>query len=237
MKSPTDLRTATLEPSSAARLRLAGPAATGRPALRGKLHEVAFWMSVVAGPALVLAAPAGGARLATAVYALTVSGLFGVSALYHRVNWSPARRVLLRRADHAMIFLLVAGTYTPISLVLPHGQARWLLAVVWTGALLGVVFALLWPSAPRWVQGIVYVALGWTALAVLPGLFAALGPAAVALIVGGGVLYTLGAVVYARRWPDPWPQVFGYHELFHTLVVAAALCHLLVVTRDVLPLL
>lgn len=218
-----------------ARATGAPPAPRGRPLLRGKLHEVGFWMSLVAGPLLVGLAPSGAGRVATGVYALTLSGLLGVSALYHRVTWQPAQRAVMRRLDHAMIFLLIAGTYTPIALVLPAGRGVALLVVVWVGALAGVGFQLVWPTAPRALQAAVYILLGWTAVAVLPDLARALGGAGLALIVAGGVLYSLGAVVYARRRPDPAPTVFGYHEVFHALVLAAALCHLAAVAGMVLP--
>ncbi len=207
----------------------------GRPLLRGKLHEVAFWMSLVVAPLLAAYAPSGAGRIATGVYALTLSGMLGVSALYHRVTWPPAQRAVLRRLDHAMIFLLIAGTYTPIALVLPPERGLAVLVVVWVGALAGVGFQLAWPGAPRALQAIVYIALGWTAVAVLPDLARALGGPGLALIVGGGVLYSIGAVVYARRRPDPAPAVFGYHEVFHAFVVAAALCHLAAVAATALP--
>ncbi len=192
-------------------------------------------MSLVVGPLLVAAAPPGAPRWAVAIYALTLTGLLGVSAVYHRITWSPARRALLRRLDHAMIFLLIAGTYTPIALTLGTGAQVALLAAVWAGALAGVGFQLAWPTAPRWLQAVVYVALGWTAVAVLPELWRTLGGSGVALIVAGGALYSVGAAVYAARRPDPWPRVFGYHEVFHALVLAAAACHLAAVRWMVVP--
>ncbi len=209
--------------------------ATTRPALRGKLHEVGFWMSLVAGPLLAAAAPAGAPTLAVAIYAATLAGLLGVSALYHRITWSPERRALLRRLDHAMIFLLIAGTYTPIALTLPPGPRTALLAAIWMGATAGAAVQLVWPHAPRGLQAAVYVALGWTAVVVLPQLWQSLGATGVTLIVAGGALYSLGALVYARRRPDPWPRVLGYHEVFHALVLAAAACHLAVVRWMVIP--
>jgi hemolysin III len=195
-----------------------------KPRLRGVLHQWAFFVSVVAGVALVLVSPAGRATLATSIYALTVAGLFGVSAIYHRVNWvSATARRWMRRLDHSMIFLLIAGTYTPFALLVLHGAlATAILVVVWGGAFAGIVLNLIWIDAPKWLTAIVYVALGWVAVAVFPALFDDLGVTATLLVALGGILYTAGAVVYATRRPDPVPAVFGYHEIFHALVIAAA---------------
>ena len=210
-------------------------APTVKPRLRGVLHQLAFFVSLVAGAALVLIAPAGRATFATAVYAFTVAGLFGVSAIYHRVNWvSASARRWMRRLDHSMIFLLIAGTYTPFALLALHGTlATAILIAVWGGALGGIVLNLAWIDVPKWVTAVVYVALGWVAVIAFPAMFDELGVIATALVALGGVLYTLGAVVYAAHRPDPAPAVFGYHEVFHTLVVAAALAHYVVVLRVV----
>ena len=195
-----------------------------KPRLRGVLHQWAFFVSLVAGAVLVVVAPAGRATLATAIYALTVAGLFGVSAIYHRVNWaSPAARRWMRRLDHSMIFLLIAGTYTPFALLVLDGTlATAILIAVWGGALAGIVLNLVWIDAPKWLTAIVYVALGWVAVAAFPALFKDLGVTPTILVAVGGLLYTVGAVVYASRRPDPAPAVFGYHEIFHALVIAAA---------------
>ena len=195
-----------------------------KPRLRGVLHQWAFFVSVIAGAVLVLVAPAGRATLATAIYALTVAGLFGVSAVYHRVNWvSAAARRWMRRLDHSMIFLLIAGTYTPFALLALHGGlATAILVTVWAGALTGIVFNLVWVDAPKWLTAITYVALGWVAIVAFPSMFDELGVTATLLVALGGILYTLGAIVYATRRPDPAPAVFGYHEIFHALVIAAA---------------
>jgi hemolysin III len=195
-----------------------------KPRLRGVLHQWAFFVSLVAGAALVLIAPAGRATFATAVYALTVAGLFGVSAIYHRVNWvSASARRWMRRLDHSMIFLLIAGTYTPFALLALHGTlATAILIAVWAGALGGIVLNLVWIDAPKWLTAVVYVALGWVAVVAFPAMFDELGVTATVLVALGGVLYTLGAVVYAAHRPDPAPAVFGYHEIFHALVIAAA---------------
>jgi hemolysin III len=152
--------------------------------------------------------------------------MFGASALYHRIDWSPRPRAWLRRLDHSMIFVLVAGTYTPFALLVVAPALGWaLLVVVWAGALAGVLISLVWIDAPRWLTAILYVALGWASIVMMPQLWDRAGPLAVAMLAAGGLLYTVGAVVYARRRPDPVPRVFGYHELFHALVIAAAAVH------------
>jgi hemolysin III len=195
-----------------------------KPRLRGVFHQWAFFVSLAAGALLVAIAPAGRATLATAIYALTVAGLFGVSAVYHRVNWASTRaRRWMRRLDHSMIFCLIAGTYTPFALLVLEGTlATTILVGVWAGALAGIVLNLVWVEAPKWVTAAVYIALGWVAVIALPDLASQLGATAIALIGAGGILYTAGAVIYALRRPDPVPAVFGYHEIFHVLVIAAA---------------
>ena len=195
-----------------------------KPRLRGVLHQWAFFVSLVTGAVLVLVAPGGRATLAVSIYSVTVAGLFGVSAIYHRVNWvSAGARRWMRRLDHSMIFLLIAGTYTPFALLVLHGTlATAILVAVWGGALAGIVLNLVWIDAPKWLTAVVYVALGWVAVATFPALFHDLGVTPTMLIALGGVLYTIGAVVYAVRRPDPAPAVFGYHEVFHALVIAAA---------------
>lgn len=208
-----------------------------KPRLRGLSHQWAFFVSLLTGAALVLAAPGEQATLACAVYAASVAGLFGASALYHRVNWSSARaRAWMRRLDHSMIFLLIAGTYTPFALLALEGTlATAILIAVWGGALAGVVFKLAWIGAPKWLVAGVYVALGWVAVAAFPQLIERLGITATVLVALGGVLYTVGAVIYALRRPDPVPAVFGYHEVFHALVIAAAALQYAAVAFFVLP--
>ena len=195
-----------------------------KPKLRGVLHQWAFFVSLVAGAVLVLIAPAGEATLATAIYAFTIAGLFGVSAVYHRVNWvSATARRWMRRLDHSMIFLLIAGTYTPFALLVLDGPlATAILIAVWGGALAGIVLNLVWIDAPKWVTAIVYLALGWVAVIAFPSMFEDLGVTPTILVAVGGLLYTVGAIVYASHKPDPAPAVFGYHEIFHALVIAAA---------------
>ncbi len=195
-----------------------------RPRLRGVSHQWAFFFSLLAGGALVLAAPAGKATVASAIYAVSVAALFGTSALYHRVTWaSQAARRWMRRLDHSMIFLLIAGTYTPFALLALEGTlATAILIVVWMGALAGIVLKLVWIDAPKPVVAVLYVLLGWVAVAAFPDLVAELGVTSTALVAAGGILYTAGAVVYALGRPNPVPAVFGYHEVFHALVIAAA---------------
>jgi hemolysin III len=217
--------------------RVTRAAGAVKPRLRGVLHQYGFFLSAVLGVALVAAAPDGRATAAAAVYAVSVSALLGTSALYHRVNWArPRARAWMRRLDHSMIFVLIAGTYTPFSLLVLDGAlATGILIAVWAGALGGIVLNLVWITAPKWLTASVYVALGWVAVIATPELAAALGVVGVALLFGGGLLYTAGAVVYARRRPDPVPAVFGYHEVFHALVLAAAVAHFAAVAFYALP--
>jgi hemolysin III len=177
----------------------------------------------------VLAATSVSVRAAWAcvVYSVTVVLLFSISALYHRHTWVSERsRTWMKRLDHSMIFLFIAGTYTPFALLaLPSATGTWILAVVWGGAAAGIALKLGWPHSPRWLGVPIYVALGWVAVFVIPELLASAGAGAVVLMLAGGLLYTVGAVMYALRRPNPWPGVFGYHEFFHASVSLAALCH------------
>lgn len=198
--------------------------------MRGWLHFWSFFVSMATGATLIAMAGAtvsGLAALATSVYVATVLGLFGVSALYHRHTWtSPSARVRMKRLDHAMIFIFIAGTYTPFSLLAMDRPTGYIvLGVVWGGALCGVTLKLAWPHGPRWVGVPVYVALGWVAVFVLPQLLHNGGVAALVLLLSGGLLYTVGAIFYATRWPNPWPATFAHHEFFHAATVLAALCH------------
>ena len=197
-----------------------------KPRLRGVSHEVTFYLTAVACAVLIPLAPAGVATLAAAIYGASVVTLFGTSALYHRPNWSPQARNLMRRLDHAAIFVLIAGSYTPICLVAMPPERGWFLAaLVWGSSLVGILRAIFWPHAPRWFTAATYIAVGWMLAFEWSAVGEGLGPTRLGLILAGGVLYSLGALVYARRWPNPAPEVFGYHEIFHALVVAAALCH------------
>jgi Predicted membrane protein, hemolysin III homolog len=212
--------------TTAARLR---PTDLGKPRMRGWLHTYGFAVALAAGAVLCgLAAtrPGRAVLVSCVVYSLSVAGMFGVSALYHRRVWSRRGFALMRRLDHAMIFLLIAGTYTPFSvLLLPPDRATVILAVVWGGAAAGVAMKLVWPHAPRWASAPLYVVLGWVAIVVLPDLLRAGGVAVLALLLFGGVAYTAGAVCYALRWPTGWPRVFGHHEFFHAATLLAALAH------------
>jgi hemolysin III len=206
------------------------PPAPPKPRLRGWLHVWSFFASLATGATLVSVAAAtvsATAAIATAVYGLTILGLFGVSALYHRHHWVSARaRTLMKRLDHSMIFVFIAGTYTPFAvLALPGTTGAIVLAVVWGGASAGVALKMAWPHAPRWLGVPIYIALGWVAVFVLPDLLHHAGVSSLVLLLVGGALYTAGAVFYATKWPDPWPKVFGYHEFFHAATVLAALCH------------
>jgi hemolysin III len=216
------------------------PAAAGlavKPRLRGVFHQYAFFVSLGSGTLLVLLAGTTRALVAAAVYAVSVSALFGVSALYHRGNWTPPARLRLRRLDHSMIFLLIAGTYTPVGLLVLRGaSAVAVLTVVWAGAAAGIVLELAWAGAPRWLRGVVYLALGWVAVVATPQLLDRLGVAGLLLIVAGGLVYSAGAVVYALRRPDPVPAVFGYHEVFHLLVIAGVAAHFLAISLFAVPI-
>ena len=209
----------------------------GKPRLRGVSHEWAFFVSIPLGVWLVVSAPTGKAGVAAGVYALSVALLFGASALSHRITWaSAAARRWMRRIDHSAIFVLIAGTYTPFALLTLDGWlATAILVAVWAGAAAGIVMTMVWIDAPKWLIAIVYVALGWVAIAAFPEMLDDLGIAAVALVAAGGALYTAGAVIYALKRPDPAPAVFGYHEIFHVLVIAAAALQYVVVAFYVLP--
>jgi hemolysin III len=210
-------------------------AARRRPRLRGVIHQYAFFAAVVVGVGLVLGADGSRARTGAAVFAASVAAMLGISALYHRVVWPPGPRRWMRRLDHAAIFLLIAGTYTPFALIALDGAWRaTILAIVWSGAGIAIVLKVAWVEGPRWVAAVVAVALGWIGVVVLPQLHDDAGTIGLALLGAGGVLYTSGAVVYARKRPDPVPNVFGYHELFHALVVGAAACQYLAVAFVVL---
>jgi hemolysin III len=211
-------------------------AAATKPLLRGVSHEIAAGVALAAWIALAALAPSSRGLAAASVYGASLFALFGVSALYHRPTWPPRARLWLRRLDHSAIFLLIAGTYTPFCLVLGGARGDMLLAVAWGGATLGILQSVLWVRAPKPLVAVVYVLLGWVILPVMPALTARLGPGAVALLAAGGITYSLGAVVCAARRPDPFPRVFGYHEVFHALVVVAAGLHLAVAARAILAL-
>ena len=197
-----------------------------KPRLRGWLHLGTFPLSVAAGIVLVCLAPDRTSRIASAIFAISSSLLFGVSALFHRGQWSPRWHAVLRRLDHSNIFLLIAGTYTPFAIMLlDSDNARVLLTVVWGGALLGIAFRVLWIGAPRWLYLPVYIALGWASIFWLGEFAAAAGPAVLTLIIVGGALYSAGGVIYGLKRPNPIPNWFGFHEVFHSCTVAAFAVH------------
>lgn len=201
-----------------------------KPTLRGWQHAVMFPFAVVAGVILVATAPTMAGRVSSAIFASTAALLFGVSALLHRGTWSPHVEALLRRLDHANIYLIIAGTYTPFAvLALPESEGKILLAIVWTGALIGVVLRVFWIGAPRWLSTTLYVVVGWIIIFFIPELVDQVGAGVVALIALGGILYTLGAIVYATKWPNPRERTYGFHEVFHSLTIAAFTAHYIAV--------
>jgi hemolysin III len=206
------------------------------PRLRGVFHQYAFFVAVVAGVVLVVLADGLRERFAVWIYAVALAAMFGASALYHRFPWrSAAARLCARRLDHAMIFVFIAGTYTPFALLAFEGALQAVvLASVWAGAALGVVVELYWIHAPRWVSAIAYLAVGWIGIVAIPEFFPALGVAAAVLALVGAGLYTLGALAYATGWPNPSPRWFGFHEVFHVLVIAAAATQFVAVSLVVL---
>ena len=207
-----------------------------RPSLRGVFHECAFFASLPTGLALVLTAPTALARAAVIVFASAVAAMFGVSALYHRVTWRPRPRRWLARVDHVSIYLLIAATYTPFALLALDGAWRVaVLLLVWIGALIAAVIKVAWVDAPKVLAAATGVVLGWIGIVALPQLLDRTGVGGTTLLLAGGLLYTTGAVVYAIRRPNPAPRVFGYHELFHALVVAAVACHYVAVGVFVVP--
>lgn len=196
-----------------------------KPTWRGWIHAATFPAAIALGTILVALADGAAAKASSAVFFASSLLLFGVSALYHRIDWGPRAKRLLKRFDHANIFLLIAGTYTPLSvLALPMPQSAILLSIVWGGALLGIGFRVFWVGAPRWLYVPLYVALGWAAMMYLVDFFQVV-PASMTLVIVGGVLYTVGALFYALKRPNPVPGVFGFHELFHTCTLLAFLCH------------
>jgi hemolysin III len=208
-----------------------------KPKLRGSSHKWAFFVSLALGAALILVAKTPKATLAVAIYAVSLSALFGTSALYHRVNWKrPQVRQWMRRLDHSMIFFLIAGTYTPFALLVLHGTlAMAILAVVWIGAIAGAIVEMVWIDHPKWASALIYLALGWVAAIAFPELWTSMGVAGTLLVAFGGLLYTAGAVVYATQRPNPNPAVFGYHEVFHLFVIAAAIAQYAAIAFFALP--
>ena len=199
---------------------------TRRPLLRGRLHQGAFFAAVPAGVVLVSIAPTPRSRLAAAIFALSLAGLYGTSTLYHRLPWSPQSLRWMKRIDHSMIFVLIAGTYTPLALLVLHGA--WevtVLSIVWGGAAIGTLLKFLRIDGLAAVTGALYIALGWLAIVATPEIVHGISGTAAGLMLTGGILYTGGAIVLARNRPDPAPSTYGYHEIWHTCVIAASACH------------
>ena len=194
-----------------------------KPLLRGVSHQVAFFVSLAATAFLVRVAPGRRGVVAATIYGASLALLYGISALYHRPNWGPAGRQRMRRLDHAAIFVLIAGSYTPLFMLLDETGTP--LRMVWIGAAIGVAKSLLWPGAPKFITAALCVALGWAVIGHVARLAPVMGPLTLWLLVASGCIYTAGAIIYALRRPDPLPSVFGYHEVFHALVIVASVCH------------
>jgi hemolysin III len=196
-----------------------------KPLLRGVLHQGAFFVSLVVGTLLIVGSEGAAEHAAAAIFAGSVAACFGVSALYHRVNWAPGLRLWMRRVDHAGVYLLIAGTYTPVCVIALGGDLRLVvLGIVSAGAAAAILLKVVWVAAPNWLAAVIGIALGWVGVALLPELATQVSPAAIVLLGLGGIAYTLGAIVYARRRPNPAPTVFGYHELFHALTIVGVSC-------------
>jgi hemolysin III len=206
------------------------------PLLRGVSHQWAFWFALAAAVALVALAPPGVPRIAALVYGAGLCLMLAASALYHRSKCSPRMRTMLCRIDHSAIYVFMAASFTPVALLVLEGATRWaVLTAVWAGALGGVALSVAWVTAPRVLFAISYVALGWAMVIAFPQLLSSLDLTPILLFGIGGVLYSVGAVIYAARWPDPWPHTFGFHEIFHALVIAAAVIHFVAMAGWVIP--
>jgi len=205
-----------------------------KPLLRGWMHLVCFFVAIPAGVTVVALATETRGRIASLVYAIGLVALFGVSGFYHRANWSAARRLWMQKLDHGTIFVMIAGSYTPVCLLALRGWLAWaMLALAWTGAAVGFVLAFTGGRASRTVRGALYITLGWASLLASPQMWERLSPAELLLFGIGGVLFTVGSVFLFTHWPDPFPRVFGYHEVWHALVVAAVVCHFVAIASVV----
>lgn len=201
-----------------------------KPAMRGWLHLVMAPVAMIAGLFLTALSPTLETRIAAAIYTLTAVQLFTTSAAYHRVNWTQRAEAVMRRLDHSNINIFIAGTYTPLAAALLEGNTQWaLLGLIWGLAIFGVLFRLLWLGAPRWLYTVFYVAMGWVAVGWLVPLWQAGGPAVVILVIAGGIVYSLGAIAYGTQWPRLSPKWFGFHEVFHSATIIAAICHMVAI--------
>ena len=208
-----------------------------KPRFRGRLHQFAFFVTIPAGLVLVAAARGPAAKTAAIVYALSLAGLYGTSAAYHRLPWSPRGLRWMKRLDHSMIFVLIAGTYTPVAILVLHGAWQVvILSMVWAGAAVGIALKMLRIDGLRAVSATLYIALGWLAIVAAPQIIRGLSGVAIGLLLAGGILYTGGSIVLATRRPNPRPAVFGYHEIWHSMVVGATACHFTVVLLVLLSL-
>ncbi len=213
-----------------------GIAAKVKPLLRGVSHQVAFYLALVVGAALTALAAPGAPTWCALVYSICLAALFGISSAYHRPTWTPVARQRMRRLDHAGIFLMIAGNFTPICVLAVGGdKGLHLLLAIWIGTALGIFQSIMWVNAPKWLFALLCVVFSWAVMGAWPAVHAGIGDRGAWLFLGGGVMYTLGAVVYAIKRPDPFPATFGYHEIFHALVIAAAFCHFFIVRKLVLP--
>jgi hemolysin III len=211
-------------------------ASATRPRFRGVSHRIAFFLTIPLGVALGLEVETSAGRVAAIAFGTSVVTMFGASALYHTVDWPEARRRWMRRLDHAGIYALIAGSYTPVGLLVLSGNWRLVvLGIVWTGAAIAIALKFFWLDAPKWLSAVIGIGLGWVAIAVLPQIFDRVGIAGSVLVLAGGLAYTAGALVYALRRPDPLPAVFGYHEVFHALVIVAVACQYSAIAFFVLP--
>jgi hemolysin III len=209
-------------------------AAPLKPALRGWMHLVCFFLAIPAGVTIVALAQSPRGRIAALVYATGLVALFGVSGSYHRFNWSATRQRLMQKLDHGTIFVMIAGTYTPVCLLVLRGWVAWtMLAVAWAGAALGFVLAFTGGHVSRRARGALYICLGWASVAAIPQMWTHMSPIELVLIAVGGVLFTVGSIFLFTNWPDPFPRVFGYHEVWHLLVVAAVACHFVAIASVV----
>ncbi len=211
------------------------PALRKKPRLRGVSHQIAFFFAAAGWYFIVHQAATARAAWAVGIYGASLTTQLGVSALYHRPQWSRRNYAIMRRFDHSAIFVLIAGTYTPLCYALGGRRGMTLLTIVWVGAALGMLRAILWPFAPRWLSASLYVGLGWLVFPLLPQLYTVVGLNALLLLMAGGLAYSVGAIIYAVQRPNPIPHVFGFHEVFHVLVIVAAAFHYAVV-MSVLPL-
>jgi hemolysin III len=209
---------------------------TIKPRLRGVSHQWGFFVAAAACLTLVVVADTSTARIALTIYGISLCAMLGASALYHRVEWSPRCLSVARRVDHSMIFVFVAGSYTPFALLVLEGPlATGLLVAVWVAAIAGATITSAWTNAPTWIRAMLYIAMGWVAILAAPQVVDHAGAGALMLLVLGGLLYTVGAVVYVRQRPDPSPQTFGYHEVFHGFVIGAAVLHFVAIAGYALP--